>query len=346
MIEKPKFISAYLRKIFPSDIITKIFLYNFTIIDTICKDNVEAFIVLYNYYNNFKKRIDINDYIHDIATHGSIKILKYLIAKKIKIDFDIVKNNLTTIIKLLKNKTLNKNMIEMFKLLLEKSKNPFQLLDIKDKDGNYDYTLSITDLIYQENTKERLILIEIINNFIDMEDIPNDYVKSLMVTGYYLIRTQYKNKEMLSSLLNNGIVKNVYKDFFFPNLLNFSIKKKNFIMGSLILKNGGDINSINEDGSILIKMVKSKNIRAIEFILKNGGNVNIQDKDGNTALHHSHFVNSLEIQAILFKYKPSPYIKNNKGETFENLILNGISNILKMPKPNKIKNSKSRRKSL
>ena len=289
--------------------------YKYDVDSAMHDDGIEDFIKFYDYHKKLK--VNMNNYIHSIAIHSSIKILRYLIAKKVKLDFDLVKDDLTPIMRLVKDGKITRRKIITFKLLLEKSSNPFQVRKVYDKDGNLDLAFSLYDFIYQKK-KLGLVLLKIIDNFVDTSEKQNKNFLALLGTGFNILESQ--NKENFLFFLKNNNLKGDYRENVLNLLLNFSIASEIFYFCDLLLKEGANIdNNMTGKGPLLISMVKSQKISCVKFILKNGGNVNIQDKDGNTALHYAYFLQLYQIKNILINKKASFYIKNKKGKTYNDL---------------------------
>ena len=58
----------------------------------------------------------------------------------------------------------------------------------------------------------------------------------------------------------------------------------------------------------------------IRELLKYGANINHQNKIGNTAIMKAAYLNRVDSIEELLKHKPDLTIKNNRGETFEDLV--------------------------
>ncbi|XP_051169281.1 ankyrin-2-like [Leptopilina boulardi] len=77
---------------------------------------------------------------------------------------------------------------------------------------------------------------------------------------------------------------------------------KNIQLVDILLKNGADVNIVNEDGKTpLYVATKLNNIQLVEILLKNGADVNIANHLGETALYVATEENNIQLVDILLK---------------------------------------------
>ena len=86
--------------------------------------------------------------------------------------------------------------------------------------------------------------------------------------------------EMVKLLINNGADA-------MNEALRLSIVHKNVRIAEMFLKNGVDINHMNEDGDTALHCAtKWSNIDTVQLLLNYGANVNIENNDGKTPLYY------------------------------------------------------------
>ena len=96
---------------------------------------------------------------------------------------------------------------------------------------------------------------------------------------------------------------NLIKKMFDNNEEFLSLTEENLNEMKILLENGADINSQDENGfSALIMATNKNNLDMVKFLLENGANINLQDQFGWSALIYATLSDNLEIDLSTLKH--------------------------------------------
>jgi ankyrin repeat protein len=96
-----------------------------------------------------------------------------------------------------------------------------------------------------------------------------------------------------------------------------------------LIKQGADLNTINENGEFaLMCAAKAGYVGIASILLKKGAYIDMQDNDGYTALMRASMIGQEKMVKLLLKKRANPDIRNNDGVTAHDLALwNGKAEI-------------------
>lgn len=226
---------------------------------------------------NFNIRNKYNKYLlHYVVLKNNIKLIKFLLNKKCKLD--IIDEDKNTILYY----PIKYNLYDTVKLLLEANKTSLgqSILDLKDKNGNTALYLSII-----------IKNIDLIKLLLEYESNPNTLNNN--GNNGLILSVIYQLPEIVELLIDKIIDKNLINKSS-ESALHIAANLQDITICEILLKNGSDVNQYSQDINLSPShyATLNDNFNLLQLFINYGANINSQNIYGETLMHY----------AIYYKY--------------------------------------------